>query len=150
MAKKEVRLYKIDFHPDAGGGHTLVFTQDKACDLFEYGKDANLDLKCHGYVVFKGNMKDIICVADMTSHTAEDIKYGTWVDLEKEAAKGVYRSVGKAIDFGDRQAYLLPGNIRMFEINIPNLESGIYRTILAVNYKEETQPVVRYQRFIVK
>lgn len=67
------------------------------------------------------------------------------MSLEKEVAKGVYTRVGKAHDFGDRQTYLLPGGERALEIDIPNMEKGQYRIILAVNYKEETQPVVKYQ-----
>jgi hypothetical protein len=67
------------------------------------------------------------------------------MSLEKEAAKGVYKRVGKAHDFGDTQTYLLPGGERAFEIDIPNMDKGRYRIILAVNYKEETQPVMKYQ-----
>ena len=69
------------------------------------------------------------------------------MSMEKEAAPGVYKPVGKAENFGDRQTYLLPGGERTFEIDVPNLEPGIYRIILAANYWEETQPVVKYQKF---
>lgn len=69
------------------------------------------------------------------------------LSLEKEVAKEIYEPVGQAYEFGDRQTYLLPGNKRTFEIDIPNLESGKYRVILAVSYEEEGQPVVKFQRF---
>jgi len=72
------------------------------------------------------------------------------MSMEKEVAKGVYEPVGTAQDFGDRQTYLLPGGERTFEIDIPNMEKGQYRAILAVNYKAETQPVVLYQRIKIK
>lgn len=72
------------------------------------------------------------------------------LSLEKEVAKGIYKPVGQAYEFGDRQNYLLPGNKRTFEIDIPNLESGQYRVILAVNYEEEGQPVVKFQRFNIR
>ncbi len=67
------------------------------------------------------------------------------MSLEKEVAKGIYKPVGKTHDFGDTQTHLLPGGGRGFEIDIPNVEKGQYRVILAVNYKEETQPVLKYQ-----
>lgn len=72
------------------------------------------------------------------------------MSMEKEVAKGVYKAVGTAQDFGDTQTYLLPGGERSFEIDIPNMETGQYRAILAVNYKEETQPVVLYQRLKIR
>jgi len=72
------------------------------------------------------------------------------MSMEKEVAKGVYKPAGTAQDFGDRQTYLLPGGERTFEIDIPNMEKGQYRTILAVNYKAETQPVVKYQRIKIR
>jgi len=72
------------------------------------------------------------------------------MSMEKEVAKGVYKPAGKAQDFGDTQTYLLPGGERTFEIDIPNMEKGQYRAILAVNYKEQTQPVVKYQRIKIR
>jgi hypothetical protein len=69
------------------------------------------------------------------------------MSLEKEIAPETYRPVGTVKNFGDRQMYILPGGERHFEVDIPDLESGTYRVILAANYKEETQPVVRYQKF---
>lgn len=71
------------------------------------------------------------------------------MSMEKEVAPGVYKAVGTAKDFGDRQTYLLPDGERIFEIDIPNLESGTYRTILATNYWHEMQPVVKYQKFVL-
>jgi len=72
------------------------------------------------------------------------------MSTEKEVAKGVYKPVGTAQDFGDTQTYLLPGGERTFEIDIPNMETGQYRAILAVNYKQESQPVVLYQRIKIR
>ncbi len=72
------------------------------------------------------------------------------MSMERQVAPGVYKAVGTAKDFGDRQTYLLPGGERTFEIDIPDLEPGTYRVILAANYWTETQPVMRYQKFVIE
>jgi hypothetical protein len=69
--------------------------------------------------------------------------------FEKQVAEGIYGKVGKTLEFGDRQTFLLPGGERKFEIDVPNLEKGKYRLTLATNYKEEAQPIVKTQRFTV-
>jgi hypothetical protein len=71
------------------------------------------------------------------------------MSLEREAAKGVYQQVGRTQEFGDTQTFLLPGNRRSFEIPVPDLESGRYRIIVALNYKESTQPIVEYRTVMI-
>ncbi|MBD3233001.1 MAG: hypothetical protein GF315_04690 [candidate division Zixibacteria bacterium] len=68
------------------------------------------------------------------------------MSFEKEVAVGVYKPYGTAKDFGSRQTYILPGNELPFEIDMPNMDSGTYRIILAVNYAQDTQPIVKYQK----
>ena len=68
------------------------------------------------------------------------------MSLEREVAKGVYKPVGTAQSFGSTETYLLPDGERGFEINLPDLEAGQYRIIVAANYQRETQPLVKYQR----
>jgi hypothetical protein len=72
------------------------------------------------------------------------------MSFEKEIAAGVFKPYGKRQEFGDYQTYLLPGNRMAFEVDVPNMESGYYRIILAVTYEREQQPVVHYQNFTVK
>lgn len=66
--------------------------------------------------------------------------------LEKEVVSGVYEPVGTTWSFGDQQTIILPGGRRVFEVDIPAMEKGNYRVILAVNYGREFQPVMKYQR----
>lgn len=72
------------------------------------------------------------------------------LSLEKEVAKNIYDPIGEEFEFGDKQTYLLPGNRRTFKIQVANLESGQYRAILVVNYTEDGQPDVKFQRMNIK
>jgi hypothetical protein len=107
-------------------------------DTIRVKKESSAELTLYRFLFTVRNMGNVHCFATGS------------MSLEKEAAKGVYTPVGRAQEFGDIQTYLLPGNQRNFEIDIPNLEKGQYRIILAVNYKEETQPVVKYQTVSIK
>jgi hypothetical protein len=73
--KKVVKLIKIDFCQDAGGGHTTVFTQSDPCKSFEYGKDEQVVLKCHGEIVAVYNMQDVVLVSDLSAFNKENFKY---------------------------------------------------------------------------
>ncbi len=106
-----------------------------AVDSITMKKESNKELTLHRFYFTVHNTGNAHCFATGS------------LSMEVEAAPGVYKPVGKAIDFGDPQTFLLPGGKRSFEIDVPNLEKGKYRVILATNYKEETQPVVKYQRF---
>lgn len=107
-------------------------------DSIKVKKEAAPELTLHRFLFRVRNTGNAHCFATGS------------MSMEKEVAKGVYKPVGTAKDFGDRQTYLLPGGERTFEIDIPNMEKGQYRTILAVNYKAETQPVVKYQRIKIR
>lgn len=72
------------------------------------------------------------------------------MSFEKGDARGVYKRVGETHDFGDAQTHILPGGARRFEIDVPNMESGQYRIILATNYNFDTQPFVKYQTVSIK
>ena len=108
-----------------------------AVDTVTMKKESTKDLTLFRFYFTVRNEGNMHCFA-----------YGD-LSFEKQVAEGIYDRFGKAVAFGDRQAFLLPGGERRFEIDIPNIEKGKYRLILATNYKEETQPVVKYQRFTV-
>jgi len=107
-------------------------------DSIKVKKETAPDLTLHRFLFRVRNTGNAHCFATGS------------MSMEKEVAKGVYEPAGTAQNFGDTQTYLLPGGERTFEIDIPNMEKGQYRTILAVNYKEETQPVVKYQRIKIR
>jgi hypothetical protein len=66
--------------------------------------------------------------------------------LEKEAAPGIYKTVGAPQNFGNEQTYLLPDGRRAFELDVPNLAAGQYRAVVSVTYQREKEPLVHYQR----
>ncbi len=67
------------------------------------------------------------------------------MSLEKEIAKELYEPVGKIQEFGNPNLYILPNGERSYFVDIPNLEPGKYRSVLAVSFKQGEQPVVKYQ-----
>ncbi len=72
------------------------------------------------------------------------------LSLEKEVSKGLYDPVGKAREFGNVALYILPGGQRTYAVDVPNLEPGKYRSILAVTYRSGEQPLVNYQVYELK
>jgi len=67
------------------------------------------------------------------------------MSLEKEISKELYDPVGKIQEFGNPSLYILPDGERSYFVDVPNLEPGKYRSVLAVSYKHGEQPVVKYQ-----
>jgi hypothetical protein len=107
-------------------------------DPIEIKKESAPELTLHRFFVKINNTGNVHCYVKGS------------MSLEKQVAKGIYDKYGEAQKFGDRETYLLPGNKRTFEIDIPNLESGQYRLILAVNYEDEEQSEVKFQKFFVR
>lgn len=113
-------------------------TYQAEVDSITMKKESNEDLTLYRFYFTVRNTGNAHCFATGS------------MSMEKMVAEGIYDQVGKAIDFGDRQTFLLPNGERKFEIDVPNLEKGKYRIILATNYKEETQPLVKYQRIEIR
>ena len=107
-------------------------------DSIRVKKESAPDLTLHRFLFRVRNTGNAHCFATGS------------MSLEREAAKGVYTRGGKAQDFGDRETFVLPGGQRTFEIDIPNMEKGQYRASLAVYYNEDTEPILKYQRFKIR
>ena len=102
-------------------------------DTVRVVRQSTPDLTLHRFLFGVENVGNVHCFA-----------YGS-MGLEREVVSGVYERVGTTQSFGDAQTNILPGGRRVFEIDIPAMERGNYRVILAVNYHDELQPVMKYQ-----
>jgi len=69
-----------------------------------------------------------------------------YIDFEKEVAKNVFKAEGQPIKFGSDDLFVLPAGYRRFHVNILDREPGNYRIMAVVNYKQQGDPVRRYQR----
>jgi hypothetical protein len=107
-------------------------------DSVSVSKETTKDFTLHRFVFTVSNTGNIHCFVTGT------------LSLEEEASKGIYKPAGNPQNFGDRETYLLPGAVRKFEVDVPLIEPAQYRLILSVNYSEETQPVMRYQRIKIR
>ncbi len=72
------------------------------------------------------------------------------VSLERKMAEGVFKPWGRKTEFGYRDAYVLPAGGRRFEVYFPVLDPGEYRAIVAVQFSEDEQPLVKYQRITIR
>jgi len=72
------------------------------------------------------------------------------LSIEHEVAAGVYEVVGTRSEFGHKEAMVLPGGWRDFDILTQDLQPGKYRAVVSVTYADEQSPEVRFQPFVIQ
>jgi len=82
---REIRPYRIDFKPEAGGGGTIIYTEENACTLFTSAINGPIpvpvfSLNCSGKVVFSARTVDIACIADAKHFRVQNEKFEEWCE----------------------------------------------------------------------
>ena len=104
-------------------------TESVSIDSIKYIKQKRDNIALHSFFVTVRNSGNAHCFAKGL------------LSFEKAVGSDLYKTTGRAIEFGDTQSIILPGGRRVFEIIVPDLDKGKFRVYAGVTFKEGAEAV---------